>query len=68
MKKLVFAIAALGLFSMTSCKKEYTCACTIAGVTTDAKSGEKLKKSDAETWCNQLNTGAKITGGSCTLK
>lgn len=67
MKKLVFAIAALGLFSMTSCKKEYTCSCTIMGMTTEAKSG-KVKKADAKTWCDNANTAAQTAGGSCSLK
>lgn len=68
MKKVIFAIAALGLISLTSCKKEYTCSCTIAGSTTDVKSGTKIKKSEAETWCNALNATSAIGGGSCKLK
>lgn len=67
MKKLVLAVAALGLISLTSCKKEYTCKCTIAGMSTEAKSG-KVKKADAKTWCDNANTSAKIAGGSCELK
>lgn len=67
MKKLVLAIAALGLISLTSCKKEYTCSCSILGTTTEAKSG-KVKKADAKTWCETADTQAKIVGGSCSLK
>lgn len=67
MKKLVLAVAALGLVSLTSCKKEYTCKCTFMGTSTEAKSG-KVKKADAKTWCDNANTSAKIAGGSCELK
>lgn len=68
MKKVIFAIAALGLISLTSCKKEYTCSCTGAGQTTDVKTGSKVKKSDAKTWCNALSAQYAILGGSCSLK
>lgn len=67
MKKIIFAIAALGLISLTSCKKNYTCECTIAGTTTSSETG-KVKKSDAETYCNNANSGAALLGGSCKLK
>ena len=67
MKKLVLAVAALGLISLTSCKKEYTCSCSILGTTSDTKTG-KVKKSDAKSSCEALNTQAKTVGGSCALK
>jgi hypothetical protein len=68
MKKVIFAIAALGLISLTSCKKEYTCSCTVSGTTTDIKSGTKLKKSEAETWCKSAGSIYTLAGGSCALK
>lgn len=69
MKKLVLSIAALALVAttMTSCKKKYTCSCTVLGVTTDTESA-KMKKADAETWCNNANSAAAVVGGSCKLK
>lgn len=67
MKKVIFAIAALGLISLTSCKKKYTCECT-GGVIPTVTSPEKIKKSDAETWCNAYNTTNALAGGSCKLK
>jgi len=69
MKKLVLSIAALALVAttMTSCKKEYTCSCTILGTTTDTKL-EKMSKSDAEAKCNEAGTAAAIFGGSCSIK
>lgn len=67
MKKLVLAVAALGLISLTSCKKEYTCACTIFGTTTEAKTA-KVTKSDAKSQCEALDAQAKPFDGSCSLK
>jgi hypothetical protein len=64
MKKLIIAVAAVAF--LASCKKDYTCDCTIAGVTTKADLG-KQKKDDAEATCNTSDTAAKLLGGSCTL-
>lgn len=58
---LILAVVAAG-FTMTSCKKEYTCVCTVGGVSTEVKSGTKLSKKDAETWCE------KSSSGTCKLK
>ena len=67
MKKLVLAVAALGLVSLTSCKKEYVCSCTLLGTTTETKTA-KVTKSDAKSACETLNSQAKTVGGSCSLK
>lgn len=65
-KLLILAVVAVG-FTMTSCKKEYTCVCTVTGgTTTEVKSGTKLSKKDAETWCEKSTNG--ISGVSCKLK
>ncbi|AEV31841.1 hypothetical protein [Owenweeksia hongkongensis] len=63
MKKLlfVFAIAAIG--SLASCKKDYTCECTILGVSTSFEL-EDQKKGDAEDACDALEAG----GSECELK
>lgn len=66
MKKLLF-VAAVAAFTMTSCKKDYTCSCTILGQTTDTVL-EKQKKADAEAACDEANTAAVLFGGSCELK
>lgn len=66
MKKLVLAVAALGLISLTSCKKDYTCTCK-SGSTSQAYPLSKQKKSDATNSCDALNTQWKILGGSCSL-
>jgi hypothetical protein len=68
--KKVIAIAAVGVFALglTSCKKEYTCKCTVLGQTVEGKSDGKLKKKDAEEWCDKSDTAAKAAGGSCSLE
>jgi PBP1b-binding outer membrane lipoprotein LpoB len=72
MKKIA-SIAAIALFAVafTSCKKEYTCSCKYdmngTQQTVDVKSGTKLSKKDAKTWCE----GYKVsgwTGITCSLK
>lgn len=54
-------------FALASCKKDYTCACTIAGVTTESTIAD-AKKADAEEACDASNTAAALLGGSCELK
>ena len=68
MKKLALSIAALAFIatSMTSCKKDYTCTCTIdfLGVKTTVSETAKMTKKDAKAWCEDENT----TGVTCELK
>ena len=67
MKKVLLAAVILGgSLSFMSCKKDYTCECEILGV--KAEETQKLKKKDAEEWCDESNTAAAILGGSCSLK
>lgn len=67
MKKIfLLAAAAVISFSMMSCKKDYTCTCTIAGVTSTS-TFDKVTKKDAQDACDALNATAAIGGGSCTL-
>ena len=67
--KKVLAIAVLGVFVLASCKKDYTCECTV--------DGEKLtiplngyKKKDAESSCDAAQTtySNADSGATCTLK
>ena len=68
MKKVFLAVAVIaGTFSMTSCKKDYDCDCTISGTTTTSTIKD-AKKKDAQDACNALSAAASISGGSCTLK
>jgi len=73
MKKIapVAIIALIGALSLTSCKKEYTCSCsyTVNGTTqtSEVKSGVKISKKDAKTWCNAY-TSTAWSGVTCKLK
>lgn len=67
MKKVLLFAVVLGAISFTSCKKDYTCSCTIAGTTTDTEFTD-VSKSDAEEACDVLNSLNSIGGGSCELK
>lgn len=67
MKKLLtlMFVASLAL-AATSCKKDYTCDCVIAGQTISTPIANSTK-SDAETACTNLQT-ATAGRGTCTLK
>lgn len=67
MKKItsVAAIALLAL-SFTSCKKDYTCECSIDG-TVIGSTTINATKSDAKTACEQ-NATAGGTSVSCVIK
>ncbi|HOY33409.1 MAG TPA: hypothetical protein PKW80_16135 [Bacteroidales bacterium] len=61
MKKL--ALISAGLFivaiALSSCKKDYTCECTVGGVSVKYTI-EKTTKADAETKCNTYITGTTV--------
>jgi hypothetical protein len=67
MKTIIPVMVAAILF--TSCEKEYTCTCVYPGssVGTTETKFKAAKKSEADTKCADLNTQAKLTGGSCAL-
>jgi hypothetical protein len=59
-RKLIVASFVLGIaFSFTSCKKDYTCTCTVDGFSY-AYEFEKVKKADAEDACSSWETQYKI--------
>ena len=60
MKKVLFLATAVVVLSLSSCKKEYDCECTVDGYTTTVSSGVKMTKKNAETWCE--------TSSYCKLK
>lgn len=64
MKKIVtiVAVALFGALVLPSCKKDYTCTCTVGGVTTSTEI-KNAKKSDAKAACEYLN----IAGANCSL-
>lgn len=65
MKKL-FVIMVVGTFVLTSCKKDWTCECTLNGTALPSTTIEDMKKADAEKEC----TGGSLAGYtlSCNLK
>ncbi len=67
MKKLVLAVAALGLISLTSCKKDYTCTCKASGKTDVVIPIAKAKKDDATKVCDAAKTTYSAAGYSCSL-
>lgn len=69
MKKFI-AIAALGVLTLASCKKDYTCECTATNTFYNASTVIKdAKKKDAQSTCDANNANyASIAGGKCELK
>ena len=70
-KMLMIAAAGLMIAGMSSCKKDYTCTCTAAGVTIfgvttpDVSSSTTIKdtKSNAKSTCE----GASMEGVTCVI-
>jgi hypothetical protein len=70
MKKALLVAVVAG-FAMTSCKKDYTCACTNVPVLgTINIEIPKAKKKDAQATCDQAETTYKVgdPNASCELK
>ncbi len=65
MKKLL-VIAVIAVVGLASCKKDYTCSCTILGQTTVSEFKD-VTQSDAEEACDEADAAAQLLGGSCTL-
>lgn len=70
MKKLFILAVIAGAFSMTSCKKDYTCECKNSAGTVEFTYTQNSSKAKAKTWCTAWNTTytAGTSGGSCSLK
>ncbi len=66
MKKILVLAIIAGAFTMTSCKKTYTCVCTTNGTSQEITNPIKTTKATAKTWCEAYNVGA--TGTTCSLK
>lgn len=66
MKKLLL-VAAVAAFTMTSCKKDYTCTCTEDGKSYNFEMKD-VKKKDAKDACNTLGAMYIADGGSCDFK
>ena len=64
MKHLFLIAAVLFAFSVTSCKKDYTCVCTISG---DLEM-EDVSKKDAEDACDVFDEAEKSVDASASCK
>lgn len=69
MKKVFGILAVAGLFVATSCTGNYDCDCTYQGMDITAASWEGVKKDDAQTSCDALETNYQLVdaSASCTL-
>ena len=67
MKKILLpVIAVLMMTAMSSCKKDWTCTCTIMGDTT-TETYTNVSRSDAKEKCEAQDALAQQKGGSCKL-
>lgn len=70
MKKLFISVSALAIIGLaSSCKKEYTCECTMTsgGFSTTASTTIEDKKADAEDKCTKENGTTEENGVEVTL-
>jgi hypothetical protein len=65
--KKVYMMLAVCAIALASCKKDYTCSCTVLGQTADTVIPD-AKKADAEEACDASSAAAALLGGSCELK
>lgn len=71
MKKIVLALAAFGLVTMTSCKKEWTCKCTttVGGVSTSVEGKtDKTTRKKAKEACEKGSGSALGITTTCEIK
>lgn len=69
MKKIFILAVVAGAFTMTSCKKDWTCECkTSTGTISATIPFSKITKKDAKAACDVYNASATASGGSCSLK
>jgi hypothetical protein len=71
MKKITLLTVVLAGLAFASCKKDYTCKCTVVSTTaavsvTTTSSGAtgKMKKKDAEAKCNEGDSSTSLLGTS----
>ena len=69
MKKAITIILAVVALGITSCKKNWTCACQLkAGGVENAVLAEKMKKKDAKAICDNADVSQGSPYASCSLK
>jgi hypothetical protein len=73
MKKHIFLIAAGAfIFGLSSCKKDWTCECTMTAIDGSTQTSTsiipKSTKKDAQSACDQMEQAISYANGNCTLK
>lgn len=67
MKKMFLSgMVVMMALSFSSCKKDYTCTCTIGGIEIPTTIKD-VKKSEAKDDCDEADAVAALAGGSCKL-
>ena len=67
MKKLLFlAVAIASVTSLSSCKKDYTCTCTVSGISLGASDLGTQTKSDADATCTSMQTTYQVADPAAT--
>ena len=64
MKKLLLIGMIFGALALTSCKKDYTCVCTIDGEDWPAEIYKNTKKKDAKDKCDKIG---KLEMAKCSV-
>lgn len=67
MKKMVLFVALVATVGLTSCKKDYTCECSVDGEKFSTTMKD-VKKKDADKACDTWGSLYTLAGGSCSLK
>jgi hypothetical protein len=67
MKKVIL-VAAVGMMALASCKKDYTCDCTLDGSDDLSVALNGYKKGDAQDACDAAETTWSIFNAKCELK
>lgn len=71
MKKIltIGVFALFGVIALSSCKKDWTCTCTVNGVTGTAATYKDTKKSDAKASCDSVESLSKLidASASCSI-
>ncbi len=65
----IFALASFAVAVLASCKKDYTCNCTVSGFTAVAETYTSVSKSDAESKCSDFEADAQedFAGVTCSI-
>lgn len=65
MKKMLF-IAIIAVAGLTSCKKDYTCSCTVSGTALPVIPLNNSSKSDAESTCDLARSTYQMADPAAT--